>query len=91
MPRTKKTDEVVDTNVTNEETNAVSDVSEATTPVATFTPEVIIASDRFKQYADLIAAVIEDREYSIEEVEALLQDTLNKPVIEVFNDEIFND
>ncbi|EEP65188.1 hypothetical protein VEIDISOL_01063 [Veillonella dispar ATCC 17748] len=86
MPRTKKTDEVVDT-------NAVSDVNEETTtaPVATFSPEVIIASERFKQYADLIAAVIEDREYSIEEVEALLQDTLNKPVIEVFNDEIFND
>lgn len=90
MPRTKKTDEVVDTNVVVSETN---DVNEETTtaPVATFTPEVIIASDRFKQYADLIAAVIEDREYSIEEVEALLQDTLNKPVIEVFNDEIFND
>lgn len=80
MPRTKKTEEVVDTNtVVN------------TAPVPTFTPEVIIASERFKQYADLIAAVIEDREYSIEEVEALLQDTLNKPVIEVFNDEIFND
>lgn len=80
MPRTKKTDEVVDT-------NAVSETNETTTaPVATFTPEVIIASERFKQYADLIAAVIEDREYSIEEVEALLQDTLNKPVIEVFND-----
>lgn len=85
MPRTKKT-EVVVTNVTNE----VNEVNEAA-PVPTFTPEVIIASDRFKQYADLIAAVIEDREYSIEEVEALLQDTLNKPVIEVFNDEIFND
>jgi hypothetical protein len=83
MPRTKKTDEVVE--VTNEVTN------ENTAPVPTFSPEVIIASDRFKQYADLIAAVIEDREYSIEEVEALLQDTLNKPVIEVFNDEIFND
>lgn len=83
MPRTKKTDEV---------TNEVSEVVESTTaPVPTFTPEVIIASDRFKQYADLIAAVIEDREYSIEEVEALLQDTLTKPVIEVFNDEIFND
>lgn len=80
MPRTKKTDEVVDT-------NAVSETNETTTaPAATFTPEVIIASERFKQYADLIAAVIEDREYSIEEVEALLQDTLNKPVIEVFND-----
>lgn len=80
MPRTKKTDEVVETNaVTNE-------VSETTAPVATFTPEVIISSERFKQHADLIAAVIEDREYSIEEVEALLQDTLNKPVIEVFND-----
>nr|DAS10653.1 MAG TPA: hypothetical protein [Caudoviricetes sp.] len=85
MPRTKKTEEVVDT-------NAVSETNETTTaPAATFTPEVIISSERFKQYADLIAAVIEDREYSIEEVEALLQDTLNKPVIEVFNDEIFND
>lgn len=83
MPRTKKTEVVVD---------AVNEtINEATAPVPTFTPEVIIASERFKQYADLIAAVIEDREYSIEEVEALLQDTLNKPVIEVFNDEIFND
>lgn len=85
MPRTKKTDEVVDTNAVVSETN---DVNEETTtaPAATFTPEVIIASDRFKQYADLIAAVIEDREYSIEEVEALLQDTLNKPIVEIFND-----
>ena len=80
MPRTKKT----------EVTNEVSEVSEVI-QAPTFTPEVIIASDKFKQYADLIAAVIEDREYSIEEVEALLQDTLNKPVIEVFNDEIYND
>lgn len=88
MPRTKKTNEVSEV----VDTNAVSETNETTTvPAATFTPEVIIASDRFKQYADLIAAVIEDREYSIEEVEALLQDTLNKPVIEVFNDEIFND
>nr|DAN77437.1 MAG TPA: hypothetical protein [Caudoviricetes sp.] len=76
MPRTKKTDEVVLEN----------EVSENTAPVPTFSPEVIISSERFKQHADLIAAVIEDREYSIEEVEALLQDTLNKPVIEVFND-----
>lgn len=75
MPRTKKTDEVVE-----------NEVVENTAPVATFSPEVIISSERFKQHADLIAAVIEDREYSIEEVEALLQDTLNKPVIEVFND-----
>lgn len=81
MPRTKKTDEVV-----VNEMNAVNDVSEATAPVPTFSPEVIISSDRFKQHADLIAAVIEDREYSIEEVEALLQDTLNKPVVELFND-----
>ena len=83
MPRTKKTNEVSEV-VANE-------VVENTAPAPTFTPEVIIASDKFKQYADLIAAVIEDREYSIEEVEALLQDTLNKPVIEVFNDEIYND
>lgn len=77
MPRKKQTEEVVDTNIPVEETAA---------PVPTFTPEVIIASERFKQYADLIAAVIEDREYSIEEVEALLQDTLNKPIVEIFND-----
>nr|DAW68441.1 MAG TPA: hypothetical protein [Caudoviricetes sp.] len=76
MPRTKKTEEVVE---------AIT-VNETTAPVPTFTPEVIIASERFKQYADLIAAVIEDREYSIEEVEALLQDTLNKPIVEIFND-----
>lgn len=81
MPRTKKTEEVV--------ANEVS--VENTAPVPTFSPEVIISSDKFKQYADLIAAVIEDREYSIEEIEALLQDTLNKPVIEVFNDEIYKD
>lgn len=79
MPRTKKTDEVV---LENEVTNEVSE----TAPVPTFSPEVIISSDRFKQHADLIAAVIEDREYSIEEVEALLQDTLTKPIVEVFND-----
>lgn len=53
---------------------------------ATFSPEVIMASDKFKQYADLIAAVIEDREYSIEEVEQLIQDTLNKPIVETIND-----
>lgn len=77
MPRKKQTEEVVDTNIPVEETTA---------PVPTFTPEVIIASERFKQYADLIAAVIEDREYSIEEVEVLLQNTLNKPIVEIFND-----
>ena len=78
MPRTKKTNEVSEV-VANE-------VVENTAPAPTFTPEVIIASDKFKQYADLIAAVIEDREYSIEEVEALLQDTLNKPIVEIYND-----
>lgn len=82
MPRTKKTNEVSEVVLENEVTNEVSE----TAPVPTFSPEVIISSERFKQHADLIAAVIEDREYSIEEVEALLQDTLNKPVIEVFND-----
>ena len=82
MPRKKQTEEVI-MNVTN----AVNEtINETTAPVPTFTPEVIIASERFKQYADLIAAVIEDREYSIEEVEALLQDTLNKPIVEIFND-----
>lgn len=79
MPRAKKTDEV---NVEN----VVEETVENTAPVATFSPEVIIASERFKQYADLIAAVIENREYSIEEVEQLIQDTLNKPIVEIIND-----
>lgn len=79
MPRAKKTDEV-------NEVNVVEETVENTAPVATFSPEVIIASERFKQYADLIAAVIENREYSIEEVEQLIQDTLNKPIVETIND-----
>lgn len=81
MPRAKKTD--TDNAVVNEE---VVETVEETTPVATFSPEVIIASERFRQYADLIAAVIENREYSIEEVEQLIQDTLNKPIVETIND-----
>lgn len=81
MPRAKKTDE---TNVENVVAN--EEVVENTAPVATFSPEVIIASERFKQYADLITAVIENREYSIEEVEQLIQDTLNKPIVETIND-----
>lgn len=81
MPRAKKTD--TDNAVVNEE---VVETVENTAPVATFSPEVIIASERFKQYADLIAAVIENREYSIEEVEQLIQDTLNKPIVETIND-----
>lgn len=83
MPRAKKTDEVNEVNVVEE---VVETVEENTAPVATFSPEVIIASERFKQYADLIAAVIENREYSIEEVEQLIQDTLNKPIVETIND-----
>lgn len=76
MPRAKKTD--------TDNTNEVSEVVETTAP--TFSPEVIMASERFRQYADLIAAVIENREYSIEEVEQLIQDTLNKPIVETIND-----
>lgn len=76
MPRAKKTDT----------DNVVANEVVETAPVATFSPEVIIASERFRQYADLIAAVIEDREYSIEEVEQLIQDTLNKPIVETIND-----
>lgn len=80
MPRAKKTDT---DNVVEE---VVETVEETTAPVATFSPEVIMASERFRQYADLIAAVIENREYSIEEVEQLIQDTLNKPIVETIND-----
>lgn len=82
MPRAKKTD--TDNTEVVEVTNVVNEVNETTAP--TFSPEVIMASDRFRQYADLIAAVIENREYSIEEVEQLIQDTLNKPIVETIND-----
>lgn len=77
MPRAKKTD-------TDNVENIVEETVENTAP--TFSPEVIMASERFRQYADLIAAVIENREYSIEEVEQLIQDTLNKPIVETIND-----
>lgn len=79
MPRAKKTD--TDNTAVEE---VVNEVNETTAP--TFSPEVIMASDRFRQYADLIAAVIENREYSIEEVEQLIQDTLHKPIVETIND-----
>lgn len=79
MPRAKKTD--TDNTEVVEVTNEVSE-----TTATTFTPEVIMASERFRQYADLIAAVIENREYSIGEVEQLIQDTLNKPIVETIND-----
>ncbi len=82
MPRAKKTD--TDNTEVVEVTNVVNEVNETTAP--TFSPEVIMASERFRQYADLIAAVIENREYSIEEVEQLIQDTLNKPIVETIND-----
>lgn len=80
MPRAKKTD------TDNLVEEVVEETVENTAPVATFSPEVIIASERFRQYADLIVAVIENREYSIEEVEQLIQDTLNKPIVETIND-----
>lgn len=78
MPRAKKTD------TDNTAVEVTNEVNETTAP--TFNPEVIMASERFRQYADLIAAVIENREYSIEEVEQLIQDTLNKPIVETIND-----
>lgn len=79
MPRAKKTD-----TDNTEVVEVMNEVNETTAP--TFSPEVIMASERFRQYADLIAAVIENREYSIEEVEQLIQDTLNKPIVETIND-----
>ena len=75
---------------TNEEANVVSDVtsaaSEVTAPAPTFDPETIITSDRFSRYADMLGAVLENREYSVEEVEKLLDRTLSTPIVEVYND-----
>lgn len=72
---------------TNEEANVVSDVtSAASAPAPTFDPETIITSDRFSRYADLLGAVLENREYTVEEVEKLLDRTLSTPIVEVYND-----
>lgn len=75
---------------TNEEANEVvsttNDVNTASAPAPTFTPETIITSDRFSRYADMLGAVLEDREYSVEEVEKLLDRTLSTPIVEVYND-----
>lgn len=69
------------------EANEVSEVtSAASAPAPTFDPETIITSDRFSRYADMLGAVLENREYTVEEVEKLLDKTLNTPIVEVRND-----
>lgn len=73
------------------EANEVSVVSEneanvTSAPAPTFDPETIITSDRFSRYADMLGAVLENREYSVEEVEKLLDRTLSTPIVEVRND-----
>lgn len=63
---------------TNEEVSVTSE--------PTFAPETIITSDKFSRYADMLGAVLENREYTVEEVEKLLDKTLNTPIVEVRND-----
>ena len=71
----------------NEVTSAASEVtSTASAPAPTFDPETIITSDRFSRYADMLGAVLENREYTVEEVEKLLDKTLSTPIVEVRND-----
>lgn len=80
-----KTNEVA--NEVSEVTSVASEVtSTASAPAPTFDPETIITSDRFSRYADMLGAVLENREYSVEEVEKLLDRTLSTPIIEVYND-----
>lgn len=73
-------------NVVSEVTSAASEVANTVAPAPTFAPETIITSDRFSRYADMLGAVLEDREYSVEEVEKLLDRTLSTPIVEVYND-----
>lgn len=80
----KTNEEVV--SVASEVTSTTSDVNTASAPVPTFDPETIITSDRFSRYADMLGAVLENREYSVEEVEKLLDRTLSTPIVEVYND-----
>lgn len=73
-------------NVVSEVTSAASEVTSIAAPAPTFDPETIITSDRFSRYADMLGAVLENREYSVEEVEKLLDRTLSTPIVEVYND-----
>lgn len=73
-------------NVVNEVTSAASEATNTATPAPTFDPETIITSDRFSRYADMLGAVLENREYTVEEVEKLLDKTLSTPIVEVYND-----
>lgn len=82
MAKTNETNEV---SVVNEVTSTTSETNTAV-PAPTFSPETIITSDRFSRYADMLGAVLEDREYSVEEVEKLLDRTLSTPIVEVYND-----
>lgn len=79
-----KTNETNDVSVTSEVTSTASETN--TAPAPTFDPETIITSDRFSRYADMLGAVLENREYSVEEVEKLLDKTLSTPIVEVYND-----
>lgn len=83
MAKTNETNEV---SVVNEVTSAASEVANTAAPAPTFDPETIITSDRFSRYADLLGAVLENREYTVEEVEKLLDKTLSTPIVEVYND-----
>ena len=85
MAKTNETNEVSEVSVVSEsEANVTSETN--TAPAPTFTPETIITSDRFSRYADMLGAVLENREYSVEEVEKLLDRTLSTPIVEVYND-----
>lgn len=76
-----KTNETNEANVVSE-----SEANVTNAPAPTFDPETIITSDRFSRYADMLGAVLENREYSVEEVEKLLDRTLSTPIVEVRND-----
>jgi len=72
---------------TNEEvTNTASEANVTSAPAPTFDSETIITSDKFSRYADMLGAVLENREYTVEEIEKLLDKTLSTPIVEVRND-----
>lgn len=84
MAKTNEANEVSVVNVVSESEANVTSVASA--PAPTFDPETIITSDRFSRYADMLGAVLENREYTVEEVEKRLDRTLSTPIVEVYND-----
>lgn len=57
------------------------------TTSATFDPVTIVTSDKYKRYANLLDAVLEhDKQYTHEEIEEIIENTLHQKVTREVNE-----